>query len=50
VPEAYQERWERMLAVKSHYDPANFFRMNQNVQPRNLNGHIGQHNTTAKEV
>jgi hypothetical protein len=35
VPEAYQERWERMLAVKSHYDPANFFRMNQNVQPRN---------------
>ena len=34
VPEAYQERWERMLAVKSHYDPANFFRMNQNVQPR----------------
>lgn len=34
VPEAYQERWERMLAVKSHYDPNNFFRMNQNVQPR----------------
>ena len=36
VPEAYQERWERMVAVKSHYDPANFFRMNQNIQPRNL--------------
>lgn len=35
VPEAYQERWERMLAVKSHFDPKNFFRMNQNVQPRN---------------
>jgi FAD binding domain/Berberine and berberine like len=35
VPEAYQERWERMQAVKAHYDPANFFRMNQNVQPRN---------------
>ena len=34
VPEAYQERWERMLAVKSHFDPKNFFRMNQNVQPR----------------
>ena len=28
VPEAYQERWERMLAVKSHFDPKNFFRMN----------------------
>jgi hypothetical protein len=36
VPEAYRERWDRMIAVKSHYDPNNFFRMNQNVQPRNL--------------
>lgn len=34
VPEAYQERWERMVAVKSHYDPGNFFRLNQNVLPR----------------
>ena len=33
VPEAYQER-ERMVAVKSHYDPNNFFRLNQNVPPR----------------
>jgi hypothetical protein len=33
VPEAYQQRWERMVAVKSHYDPGNFFRLNQNVQP-----------------
>jgi hypothetical protein len=36
VPEAYRERWDRMVAVKSHYDPSNFFRMNQNVQPRKL--------------
>jgi hypothetical protein len=50
VPEAYQERWERMLAVKSHFDPKNFFRMNQNIQPRNLNEHIGQRNSTTKEV
>ena len=35
VPEAYHERWDRMVAVKSHYDPNNFFRLNQNVQPRN---------------
>jgi hypothetical protein len=35
VPEAYQERWERMVAVKSHYDPTNFFRLNQNVAPDN---------------
>jgi hypothetical protein len=33
VPEAYRERWDRMVAVKSHYDPTNFFRLNQNVPP-----------------
>ena len=33
VPEAYHERWERMVAVKSHYDPNNFFRLNQNIPP-----------------
>ncbi|HZE80591.1 MAG TPA: FAD-binding oxidoreductase [Candidatus Polarisedimenticolia bacterium] len=36
VPEAYRERWDRMVAVKSHYDPSNFFRLNQNVPPRKL--------------
>jgi hypothetical protein len=34
VPEAYHERWDRMVAVKSHFDPNNFFRLNQNVLPR----------------
>ncbi len=34
VPEAYHERWDRMMAVKSHYDPKNFFRLNQNVRAR----------------
>lgn len=33
VPEAYRERWDRMVAVKSQYDPHNFFRLNQNVLP-----------------
>jgi len=33
VPEAYQQRWERMVLVKTKYDPDNFFRLNQNVQP-----------------
>ena len=33
VPEAYRERWDRMVAVKSHYDPGNFFRLNHNVVP-----------------
>lgn len=36
VSEAYHERWERMVAVKTHYDPNNFFRLNQNVRPRSL--------------
>ncbi len=34
VPEAYHERWERMVAVKTQYDPHNFFRLNQNVPPQ----------------
>lgn len=34
VPEAYQQRWERMIAVKTQYDPGNFFRLNQNVPPQ----------------
>lgn len=33
VPEAYQQRWERMVAVKTQYDPGNFFCLNQNVRP-----------------
>lgn len=33
VPEAYQQRWERMVAIKTQYDPGNFFCLNQNVQP-----------------
>jgi hypothetical protein len=36
VPEAYHERWGRIVEVKSHYDPNNFFRLNQNVQPRKI--------------
>jgi hypothetical protein len=36
VPEAYQGRWDRMVEVKTRYDPNNFFRLNQNVPPRKL--------------
>jgi hypothetical protein len=25
-----------MVAIKSHYDPQNFFRLNQNVPPRSV--------------
>jgi hypothetical protein len=33
VPEAYRERWERLRAIKTVYDPGNFFRLNQNIPP-----------------
>jgi hypothetical protein len=33
VPEAYRARWDRLVAVKSQYDPNNFFRLNQNIPP-----------------
>ena len=33
VPEAYQDRWQRLLRVKTQYDPSNFFRLNQNIAP-----------------
>ena len=33
VPEAYHQRWDHIVAVKSQYDPDNFFRLNQNVIP-----------------
>ena len=36
VPEAYQQRWDRMVTIKSQYDPNNFFRLNQNVSPSGL--------------
>jgi hypothetical protein len=34
VPEAYRERWDRLVAIKTHYDQDNFFRLNQNVRPQ----------------
>jgi hypothetical protein len=34
VPEAYRERWARLVSIKSHYDPGNFFRLNQNIPPQ----------------
>jgi FAD binding domain/Berberine and berberine like len=38
VPEAYRNRWERLVAVKTRNDPRNFFRMNQNVRPQKTVG------------
>jgi len=33
VRAAYGPNYERLVALKSKYDPTNFFRMNQNIQP-----------------
>ena len=33
VKAAYGTNYDRLLALKSRYDPTNFFRMNQNVKP-----------------
>ena len=30
---AYCENYDRMVELKNAYDPANLFRMNQNVKP-----------------
>ena len=49
VPEAYQERWERMVAVKTHFDPNNFFRLNQNVPPSN-SGQRSSHGWPAEPL
>ena len=43
VPEAYRNRWERLVAVKSCYDPDNLFRLNQNVPPQKTAGKSSQH-------
>lgn len=33
VKEAYGVRWERLRALKQHYDPTNFFQLNHNIRP-----------------
>ena len=34
VQEAYGSNYDRLVALKTKYDPTNFWRRNQNVRPR----------------
>ncbi|HEU5229475.1 MAG TPA: FAD-binding oxidoreductase [Ktedonobacteraceae bacterium] len=34
VKASYRDNYPRLAAIKSKYDPANFFRVNQNIKPR----------------
>lgn len=34
VAEAYRDRWDRLRSIKAEYDPHNFFRLNQNIPPK----------------
>jgi hypothetical protein len=38
VREAYGQNYERLAALKQKYDPANFFRLNQNIWPARVGG------------
>jgi FAD/FMN-containing dehydrogenase len=33
VRSAYGENYERLVELKTKYDPTNFFRVNQNIRP-----------------
>jgi hypothetical protein len=34
IKSAFGANYDRLMAVKKKYDPANFFRLNQNIKPR----------------
>jgi len=34
VKASYRENFDRLVDIKSHYDPQNLFRVNQNIKPR----------------
>ena len=34
VRATYRDNYDRLAAVKTKYDPTNFFRVNQNIKPR----------------
>jgi len=41
----YRENYDRLSAIKAKYDPENFFRVNQNIKPKDK----GQNRTIAAQ-
>ena len=41
----YRENYDRLSAIKAKYDPENFFRVNQNIKPKDK----GQNPTIAAQ-
>ena len=41
VKATYRDNFERLVEIKTKYDPDNFFSRNQNIQPRTLGGKLG---------
>jgi hypothetical protein len=33
VKDSYRDNYDRLAVVKTKFDPTNFFRVNQNIQP-----------------
>jgi FAD/FMN-containing dehydrogenase len=33
IKATYRDNYDRLAAIKKQYDPANFFRVNQNIHP-----------------
>jgi FAD/FMN-containing dehydrogenase len=40
VKATYRDNFERLVEIKTKYDPDNFFARNQNIQPRALGGKV----------
>ena len=38
VKASYRDNYERLVSIKSKYDPTNLFRVNQNIKPSGYRG------------